>query len=136
MDLIPKPSFRIVLVENDDNDVFFLKRALDRAGFTHPLTRLQDGQFAIEYFSQIPPEQWPNAVLLDLNMPRRDGFAVLEWFRRYPTYGSLPILMLTSSEDPRDMEKAQSLQAKFLCKRSPYHNVIASLEELRASSHF
>jgi CheY-like chemotaxis protein len=128
MNRIPKDQLRIVLVEND---VLFLRRALDRAGFTRPPVRLEDGQFAIDYFSALPQEEKPDVVLLDLNMPRRDGFEVLDWIRQSPTKGAFPIFMLTSSEDPKDKEKALSLQAsKFLCKRSPYHDVIESLKEL------
>ena len=50
---VTRENLRIVLVENDRDDLFFLERALDTAGFTHPLVHLQDGVEAMHYFSNL-----------------------------------------------------------------------------------
>jgi CheY-like chemotaxis protein len=129
VEIVHKENLRLVVVENDDNDLFFLQRALRKKGFTCPLIRLTDGQDAIEYFSHLHAEECPHVVLLDLNMPRKDGFDVLQWLRQNPSYGSMPVIILSSSDEPSDIIKAQTLQAtKFLQKKNLYREVIESLE--------
>ena len=114
-----KKPFQLVLVENDDNDVFFITRALRRAGFDEPLARLKDGQYAIDYFSKLEEGPQPDLVLLDIQMPRLNGFEVLSWLRQQPSYKKLPVIMLTSSEDPRDLRQAKTLGATdFVTKKS------------------
>jgi len=126
-----KKSARIVIVENDDNDAFFIERALKKAGFAPPM-RLADGQFAIEYFDGTEIEQKCDAVLLDLKMPRKNGFEVLEWLRQKSD--SLPVFILSSSDEPRDMRRATSLRVtKFLRKQHPFADVAELLEELISS---
>jgi CheY-like chemotaxis protein len=131
MSLIFKQSLRLTIVENDDNDLFFLQRALTKAGFTPPSVRLKDGQYAIEYFSKLQKESCPHAVLLDLKMPRKDGFDVLRWLRQNPAYETLPVFMLSSSDEPLDIAQAKSLKAThFFQKRNRYSEVMEGLEEL------
>jgi CheY-like chemotaxis protein len=122
-------DFRVVLVENDDNDVFFIERALNRAGFEFPLTRLADGQDAIDYFSRLDESAAPDLILLDIQMPRRNGFEVLEWLRRQPAFRERRVIMLTSSDDPGDLQRARDLGADdYLTKRTHCREVIQVLE--------
>jgi len=128
-----KRRARIVVVENDDNDAFFLERALQRSGFETPLVRLCDGQYAIDYFAELVPADYPDVVLLDLKMPRKDGFDVLQWMRQSPVSATLPIIILSSSDEPSDLRRAEDLRAtKFLRKKHSYQDVIDTLEELLA----
>jgi CheY-like chemotaxis protein len=122
-------SFKLVLVENNDDDVFFIERALRRAGYSPSLTRLLDGQHAIEYFSTLGQDGLPDLVMLDLQMPRKNGFQVLSWLREHPSYVKLPIMMLTSSEDPLDVRKAKNLGATdFITKKPHCRDVIEVLD--------
>jgi CheY-like chemotaxis protein len=127
----PTSNFQLVLVDNDDNDVFFMERALRKAGLEVPITRLADGQHAIDYFSRLENGARPDLVLLDVQMPRRNGFEVLDWLRQHPSYQELPVMMLTSSDDPIDLRRAQSLGAdRFLTKEATCRDVIEVLEQL------
>jgi CheY-like chemotaxis protein len=120
---------RLVLVENDDDDVFFIQRALQKSGLQPCLTRLFDGQEAIDYFSQMEEDKKPDWVMLDVRMPRLNGFDVLRWLRGQPAYRRLPVMILTSSDDPRDMSEAKTLGAdEFVTKKSDCANVIEVLK--------
>ena len=86
---------------------------------------MPDGQAALEYLQGKGPftdrEKYPlpRLMLLDINMPRKSGFDVLQWIRRESGFKSLPVLMLTSSEHPADMEKARQFAADdYLLKPS------------------
>ena len=108
---------RILLVEDNEDDVIFMKRALQRAQVTHPLEIVTDGQQAIEYFEKSigSPNGNENAlpclVLLDLKLPRKNGLEVLEWIREQPALKSLIVLILSTSKEPHDLRRAYELGA-------------------------
>jgi len=107
----------ILYAEDEANDVFFLALALKRANLPHTLNAVPDGEQAIEYLAGEGPfanrsrHPLPALVLLDINMPKQTGLEVLEWIRQQRHFKSLPVLMLTSSTRPEDMEKARQLGA-------------------------
>ena len=82
--------FPILLVEDDENDVFFFKRAVERSGITHPLLVVRDGQDAVHYlggtgdYSDRTTYPAPRLVVLDLNLPVKHGLQVLKWMRSQP----------------------------------------------------
>src|SRR6267142_4910873 len=115
----------ILYAEDEPNDVFFLQRAFKLAGLAHLVKSVSNGQNALEYLSGAGPftdrelHPFPCLVLLDINLPRQSGFEVLEWIRKQPRLKSLPVVMLTSSSHPADMEKARKLAADdYLLKPS------------------
>lgn len=115
----------LLLVEDNDDDVFFMKRALKDAAINNPIQVASDGQEAIDYLGGAGKYQdrqqypLPTLVLLDLKMPRRDGLEVLEWLRSQPALRTLVVIILTTSRENSDMERAYQLGANsFLLKPS------------------
>jgi CheY-like chemotaxis protein len=115
----------ILLVEDDDNDVIFLKRAFAKAEISNPLEIVLDGQEAIDYLSgagkyanraQFP---MPGLVLLDLKMPRKNGMDVLQWVRSQNHLRKLPIIMLTSSVHPEEVNLAYEMGANAFVSKPP-----------------
>src|SRR6185503_17371937 len=118
-------SNTILLVEDEENDVFFLKRAFKEVGILHPLHVAEDGQEALDYLSghgeYADRERFPVPclILLDLKLPRVMGFEVLQWIREQPALKSLVVIILTSSRLEPDIEKAYKLRANaYLVKPS------------------
>ena len=113
----------ILLVEDREDDVRLLLKAFEQSGVKAPIHVVRDGEEAIHYLagkgkyavrSEYP---LPTVMLLDLKMPRVDGFEVLKWVRAQPTLRNLLILVLTCSEDIRDVNRAYELGANsFLVK--------------------
>ena len=107
----------VLLVEDDENDVFFFKRAMKLAGWTDPVQVVQDGQQAIEYlkgtgnFASREEFPIPALVLLDLKMPFLSGLEVLKWIRTESDFKQLPVVMFTSSKEEIDLEQAYQLGA-------------------------
>ncbi len=99
-------------------DVFLLVRAFVKAGLAHSIQSVPDGEDAIAYLSGQPPymdrNQYPlpQLMLLDLKMPKKDGFAVLEWLRSQPQLGELPVVVLSSSSLQFDIATAHRLGAR------------------------
>jgi CheY-like chemotaxis protein len=99
----------ILLVDDDSEDVSFFKRALSKAGLSWNLRVAEDGQKAVDQLSIAPAELPPSHVLLDLKLPKKSGLEVLAWIRSHPTLNPLPVIVLTSSDVPADIQKAQAL---------------------------
>ncbi len=108
---------RYVLVADDDeNDVFLLRRAFQKAGLPHTLIHVRDGQEAINYLSGKNHAKL-KLFLLDLKMPLVDGFDVLLWLRARPEPICLPVVVLSSSSLPDDKNRAKELGANdYLAK--------------------
>ena len=104
----------LLYVEDEENDVFFLQRALTRAEVAVRFQSVCDGGKAIAYLAGEAPyagRDLPDLVLLDLNLPVHSGFEVLEWLRRQPGLGELPVVVFSSSGRAEDREKARALGA-------------------------
>ena len=113
----------ILLVEDEENDVFFMKRAAKKNGILNPLQVAHDGQEAIDYLGGIGAyadrERFPlpGLVLLDLKLPRVMGFDVLKWIRKQAELQGLVVIVLTSSNLGSDIDMAYLLGANsFLVK--------------------
>jgi Response regulators consisting of a CheY-like receiver domain and a winged-helix DNA-binding domain len=111
-------SQKVLLVaEDDENDALLLERALRRADSTFRMVRVVNGEELIGYLEKRAPYQDrsvhpdPDLVLLDLKMPRVDGFDVLQWRRDSAGARLLPFIVFSSSDLERDIRKAYSLGA-------------------------
>lgn len=108
---------RILVAEDSEDDRYFLKRAFLKAGINAPMGFVEDGIKAIEYlggkghFRDRADFPLPNLMIMDLKMPLVDGFGVLKWLREQPGLCQLPVLVLSSSQEPRDVDRAHELGA-------------------------
>lgn len=123
----------ILLAEDDPNDVFFMQRALDKAGVNLPVRVARNGQEAIDYlsgsgkFSDSAGFTLPQLLLLDMKMPFVDGFEVLEWVRSQPALKELPVIILTSSSEDRDRQRAAELGAKAYFVKPPTREMVLQI---------
>ena len=105
----------ILLVEDSEDDVFNFKRALKKAGIANPVQHAADGQAAIDALaasgglSAMQASSVPCVIFLDLKLPYRNGFQVLEWLRSQPRLKDLRVVTLTGSDEPSDRQRATSL---------------------------
>lgn len=119
MDVLSSPTTmsaqRTILVADDDpNDICLLQRAFQKAGADVHIECVQDGEEAISYLKSHDghvPDELPELVLLDIKMPRMNGFEVLDWIRRQPRFRRLLTIVLTSSDEPTDINRAYDLGA-------------------------
>jgi two-component system response regulator len=106
---------RILVVEDSSDDLFFLQRALEKCGVQLPVDVVTDGNQALAYLGQAlqhaRPEAIPCLALLDLKLPRRSGFDILEWMSQRPEFAYTLKVVLTGSQEERDVRRAFSLGA-------------------------
>src|SRR6266446_1062764 len=113
----------ILIAEDSEDDILLIQRSLEKAGVSNPTQIVRNGEEVIAYiegrgkFANRDEYPLPALMLLDLKMPRTDGFEVLTWIRQQPAFKALRIIVLTSSEDIRDVNRAYEFGANsFLVK--------------------
>jgi len=115
-----EPAIRILLAEDNDGDIFLVRRALKKRGLAHELTVARTGEDALKLLDQAeqgPITEAPNLILLDLNLPKVDGIQVLSRIRNADAFSSTPIIVLTSSDSPKDRESALALGANLYFRK-------------------
>jgi CheY-like chemotaxis protein len=127
----------ILLADDDENDVFFLERAFKQAQIINPVQRAKDGENAIEYlggegiYADRAKYPLPCIMLLDLKMPKKNGFEVIEWVRAQPGLKRLPIVVLTSSREDPDVNRAYELGANtYLVKPVKFEGLVEMMRAL------
>jgi CheY-like chemotaxis protein len=129
----------ILLAEDDPNDVLLMQRAFRKVNLTHPLHVARDGQEAIEYlshqgkFADATRYPAPTLMLLDLKMPRKNGFETLEWLRQQPILKRTVVIVLTSSSERADINRAYDLGANsYLVKPGDFQDLVDLVTTLAA----
>jgi CheY-like chemotaxis protein len=119
----------ILLVEDREDDILVIQKAFERAKIPTAIQVARDGEEAISYlsgeneYSNRTEYPLPWLVLLDLKMPRMDGFEVLRWIRNQPGFKSIVVVVLTSSEQIKDVNEAYALGANsFMVKPLDFEN--------------
>lgn len=111
-------SNTILIVDDNDDDVYALRRALKKAAVANPQQVATHGEEAIDYLSgkgrfaermQFP---LPFLMFLDLKMPFLDGFDVLAWIRGRPELNGIAVVILTGSDEVKDHQRACALGAR------------------------
>lgn len=129
-------SVGIVLIEDDDGHATLIERNLRRAGLTNGFTRFSDGQEALDYFFSetsafARDELPPSVILLDLKMPRIDGLEVLRRLKADRRTASLPVIVLTTTDDPREIERCYELGCNvYVTKPVEYDAFIEAVRRL------
>jgi CheY-like chemotaxis protein len=108
-------AYPILLVEDSPDDALLIQRAFHKANLANPVQLVRDGEEAVAYLSGAPPYDdrarfsLPVLMLLDLKLPRRSGLEVLAWVRQEPALKRLPVVVLTSSRESVDVNRAYDL---------------------------
>ncbi len=114
MDTNEESIFNILIVEDDDSEIFIIKKILESYEKNINLINITDGDATIKYLKRENEYEnvlLPDLVMLDLNLPKRDGFEVLQIRLEYTELKKIPVIILTSSDYEKDIIKAYELGA-------------------------
>src|SRR6266581_3907683 len=128
----------ILLVEDDEADIFLLRRAFRNARIANPLIEVRDGQAAIQYLSgegdyaDRARYPIPFLILLDLRLPKLSGFEVIAWVRDQPHLAGLIVVVLTGSDHVPDVTKARELGANsYLVKPGNFEELVQMVKRIK-----
>jgi CheY-like chemotaxis protein len=105
---------KILIAEDDDGHAELIREALEESGVHNPMVRFQNGEDVWNYLSNevlkdINNQDHAFLLLLDINMPRMDGVEVLKRVKENPQLMSIPVIMLTTTDDPREVEQCYKI---------------------------
>jgi two-component system, chemotaxis family, response regulator Rcp1 len=137
-DLVGRPM-EVLLVEDNRMDAQFAIRALEKANFKHRCTLVLNGEEALDYlqrrgiFARAPR---PDLILLDLELPKKDGREVLSEIRADDRLRDIPVVILTGSTDEADMAHTQMLQVEsYLVKPVSLNKFLDVVRDLKRFWH-
>jgi CheY-like chemotaxis protein len=122
----------ILLVEDDIMDVLILRRVFKDVGVTNTLTHVASAPEALAYLND-PDRNEPCVILLDLDLPGMTGNEFLRTLRDGGTLDGIPVIILTGSDDPRDVHRSFTLgAAAYIVKSSDYTDFRRRIHQLRS----
>lgn len=120
----------ILVLEDDENDAFLLRRALTRLNITNPMHVVVDGEEAVAYltgagqYADRTTYPLPGLIITDLKMPRKSGMEVLKWLSEHRELSLIPTLVLTSSKEQTDIARAYGFGANsYMVKPSDFKDL-------------
>jgi CheY-like chemotaxis protein len=129
-------SLIVLLAEDDDGHATLVQRNLKRAGIANEVVHVNDGQEALDYvrcqgaFDGRPPNG-PLLLLLDIKMPRVDGVEVLRQIKADPRTEKIPVIMLTTTDDPREVQRCYELGCSvYVTKPVSYDDFVEAIRRL------
>ncbi len=129
-------TIEILLIEDNPGDIRLFQEAIKMSTFNLNLNVIQDGEQALDYLNCKPPFTnaiYPDLILLDINLPRKSGHEVLETLKTHPINRSIPVIILTSSQAPEDIQTAYDNHANcYIVKPaqlSDFFQVVSTLEK-------
>lgn len=131
----PMEKVTIVIVDDDDGHALLIQRNLKESGINNPICRLTDGQAALDFFQNKTSAEfragYPYLLLLDIRMPKIDGVEVLRNLKSDAVLRTIPVIMLTTTDDPRDIQRCHELGCNnYLVKPVLFDDFVESLRRL------
>ncbi|MBU3004542.1 response regulator [Paraglaciecola arctica] len=134
--LIKKP-ITILMADDDEDDRLLTKEALEESKVLNNLLCVEDGVELISYlkrqgkYADVEAYPWPGIILLDLNMPRKDGREALKELKSDPELKAIPVVILTTSQQEEDMAKGYGLgAASFITKPVNFEGLVELMKAL------
>ena len=128
----------ILAVEDNDDDIALISRAFRKAAIVNQLRFVSDGEQAVGYlkgegqYADRQQSPLPSLILLDLKLPRKSGLEVLAWVRDQPGLKRIPIVVLTSSKQSTDLERAYDLGVNsYLVKPVAFDDLLEMIKALK-----
>jgi DNA-binding response OmpR family regulator len=121
----------ILLIEDNPGDIELVREGFEEARVANHLSIIGDGQAALDFF--IKGENLPDIILLDINLPKANGFEILETIRSQPKSAEIPVIMLTSSEADSDVVKSyQNSANSYVSKPVDFDKFIAAIKSIES----
>lgn len=128
----------ILSAEDEETDAYILRLAFETAEVSNPMVIVRDGQEIVDYlegagsYRDRVAHPIPRLITLDLKMPRMTGFDVLTWLRSHPEHKDIPVVVISSSSEDKDIARARSLGARdYFVKPHQLSDFVAIVREMQ-----
>lgn len=121
----------IVMIEDDEGHARLIEKNLRRGGITNEILHFDTGKKALDFFSSVGNPVPPLLVLLDLNLPEVDGYEVLRRIKDEPGTQSIPVIVLTTTDNPKEIDRCYKLGCNvYITKPVDYEKFAESIRKL------
>lgn len=122
----------ILLVEDNEGDILLTTEAIEEGKIANKISVVKDGTKAIEFLSRHAKADLPDLILLDINLPRKNGFEVLRHIKRSEHLKQIPVIMLTTSSAEKDMLYSfENLANGYISKPVEVDDFVNTISEIR-----
>ncbi len=126
----------ILIAEDDADDRFLLKTAFEENGFTDTLQFVENGVEVLEYLHSIKTQAnvvLPKLILLDLNMPKKDGREVLKEIKQDPGFKNIPVVIFSTTNNEHEMKRCYELGANsYITKPNSFESLLKTVAAIRS----
>ncbi len=123
----------ILIAEDDADDRFLLKTAFEENGFSDTLHFVENGVEVIDFLNKNIAEKPPRFILLDLNMPKKDGREVLKELKNNSQYKKIPVIVFSTTNNEQEMRRCYELGANsYITKPNSFENLVKTISVLRS----
>src|SRR5690606_37756358 len=127
----------ILIAEDDADDRFLLQAAFEENGFNDKLHFVENGVEVLEYLGQLEKDgnskKFPRFILLDLNMPKKDGREVLKEIKQHPELKKIPVVIFSTTNNEQEMRRCYELGANsYITKPNSFESLLKTVAALRS----
>lgn len=123
-------KYKIIIVENDEDEQFFMKEGFDAAGLFDILAQVKNGNALLEWLGGEEATE-PDLILSDLNMPGKNGYDVIIDMKAHPKFGGTPVVIISTSSTQSIVEKCLAMgAADYLVKPDTFNEYVPFVENL------
>ncbi len=129
-------NITIIIAEDDEGHAYLIKRNLNKAGIANPIIHFKDGEEVLNFFTSKKNGKKFDSdngyiLLLDIKMPKIDGTEVLEAMKSHPVLKKIPVIMITTTDAPAEVELCHSLGCNsYIVKPIDYEKFIDVVKKL------
>jgi CheY-like chemotaxis protein len=126
-------QFRIIIADDDDDDFFIIKQTFNEFSIKHKIDHVADGRQLLDNLNSMKgrPEEFPDLILMDINMPKVDGIKALQLIRKSVALLHIPVIMYSTTADQEQIKKCSAIGANgFITKGSTHEKVIAFVKSI------
>ena len=123
----------ILIAEDDAEDRFLIQTAFEEKGYTDKLDFVENGVELISYLTDKGKDDMPRIILLDLNMPKKDGRQVLRELKQHELFKRIPIVVFTTTKNENEIGRCYDLGANtYIVKPTTFNELLFLVEQIRS----
>ncbi len=123
-------TYKIIIVENDEDEQFFMSEGFERTGLFQIVAMLHNGDELVEWLEQ-HPTSLPDLILSDLNMPGKNGYDIIDEMKLHPVYAPIPVVITSTSSTPAIINKCLAKgAADYVVKPETFIEYVPYVERL------
>lgn len=133
--LNPQHKIFILIAEDDADDRYLIQTAFEEKGYSDKIEFVQDGVELLNYLEEVDraeQQEFPGFILLDLNMPKKDGRQVLKEIKQHPKFKKIPVIVFTTTKNEAEIKRCYELGANtYIVKPTSYNSLLSVVQSIR-----